>query len=320
MQEELAGKTGDWKLLVVLPTFDRPVGLSNCLRALTALRDVIDEVHVIDNGTGDAALRVCQAWKEQSRIELKYTRPESNVGPAGATALAMRGLLESHTEGLVLRLDDDRPVATELFRRLLQFALSEMSTRPEVAAVGLEGAQWFPLRARLHSPRRTSGGPTPVDYLKTSYFPLFRFSAIRSVGPFRADLFFGMTEVEYGLRLRRAGWELIEASHLRAAEEAGRPRPALWSALDWRRYYSLRNLLVILRESGHPVVALRVAMVRGVLKPSAAVLVRRAASMDALLLSLRAVSDAYRGRMGATVDPALFAASGREPSGDRSYT
>lgn len=321
MRERHTGPDGvHWKLVVVIPTFDRPAGLSTCLRALTPLKDVLDEVHVVDNGTGDAAREVCRQWEGQSGIRLQYIRPPSNVGPAGATALGMLSVMQTRTEGLLLRLDDDRPVAAEAFRRLLTVTKSEMSARSTLAAVGLEGARWFPRRARLQPPLRTPGARTAVDYLKTGHYPLYRFSAVRSVGPFRSDLFFGMTEVEYGLRLRRAGWELLEASDLRTSDGPGPRRPSLWSPPDWRRYYSLRNLIVILRESGHPVVALRVALVRGLAKPSAAVLARRPQATDALRLSARAVVDAYRSRMGRTVDPAATAAPTREPNGDRRHT
>jgi hypothetical protein len=82
---------------------------------------------------------------------------------------------------------------------------------------------------------------------------------------------------------------------------AGRPSPFLGAA-SWRRYYSLRNIVVIARRSGLGVAA-RVALVRGVAKPAASLLIDPRLAVDHLRLNAQAVRDGFAGRLGRTVEP-----------------
>lgn len=77
---------------------------------------------------------------------------------------------------------------------------------------------------------------------------MFRLAAVRDVGPFWADLFICMTEVEFGLRLRRHGYRLLANGEMwlqRRPALVLRDPPGVVRT-PRRRYYITRNLLVIL--------------------------------------------------------------------------
>ncbi len=77
------------------------------------------------------------------------------------------------------------------------------------AAVGISGG-WFDWRrGRMRRvPDAQLTGPVPVDHVAGNQLPFFLVGAVRDVGVFCDDLFFGFSELEFGLRLWRAGYTL----------------------------------------------------------------------------------------------------------------
>jgi hypothetical protein len=126
-------------------------------------------------------------------------------------------------------------------------------------------------------------------------------------------MFFGLPELEYGLRLAASGYELYAPGpvwlerrrHRGRLGLSGRP-PLGLSDLHWRRYYALRNLIFILRSFGRPGPAIRVTLVRGFGKPLANLLWSPEKAWQHLQLNWRACRDGWTGRMGRTLDPSAW--------------
>ena len=74
-------------------------------------------------------------------------------------------------------------------------------------------------------------------------------------------------------------------------------------AIRWKRYYSLRNTIYVLRRFGHPVTAARVTLVTGFAKPLANLVVSPRRAVQHLGLNWRASRDGWTNRMGRTVEP-----------------
>ena len=139
---------------------------------------------------------------------------------------------------------------------------------------------------------------------------MYSVGAVRQTGVLLPELFFGLEELEYGLRLRRAGHSIYahgpmwleERKRNGNLQESGRPS---WRVGDcsWRRYYSIRNLIVILRLAGRPGAALRITLLLGLGKPIANWFLDLLAGARYVLLGLRASVDAWTGKLGRTVDP-----------------
>jgi GT2 family glycosyltransferase len=297
----------------VLVTYQRPHLLPVAFERLAAQERRPDALVLVDNDPrGGARSTVRRVSMPDTDIE--YLNPGDNTGPAGGFALGMQRLLGGMgDEDVILLLDDNDPLPPfDVIRAQLTFLDRLVESEPAIAGVGLRGASfdWRTGRTRgiPESDRRNS---VRVDHLHGGGYPMYRVGAVRRVGAFSAPLFFGFEELEYGLRLTTNGYGLqlnqrlaVRQSVWRRRELEFRAHPALRvGPATWRRYYSLRNLLHILLLHGRQAAAIRVAAVRGVGKPVANMVVAPRLAAEHLRWNRRAVSDAFGGRMGRTVDP-----------------
>ena len=151
-------------------------------------------------------------------------------------------------------------------------------------------------------------GSVDVDVVGGGQFPIYRVGAVREVGVFDEQLFFGFDDLEYGLRLRRAGFDVLADGDVWRPRRENRATPYVGKTLTlgepgWRRYYSVRNLIYILRRHHRTYAAARLTLVLGLLKPLANVVASPRLSMRHLRLNTAAAWDAWTGRMGRRVEP-----------------
>jgi GT2 family glycosyltransferase len=301
------------RLFCIIVTYRRAEAFQKALNfALTQHRSP-DGIVVVDNEESDLIVDLVDRGQQQG-TPIQLIQPGDNLGPAGGTAIAMeRILLEADDGDWITRIDDDNELEDpDIFGRLFEFALDQHRIDPLVAAVGGVGSRYDWKRGRLVriDDSEIDAGPVDVDYVPTNLYPAFRVGAVRDVGVFDRKLFYGSSEVEYGLRLRRAGYRLLADPVLwrrlgRRWEHTAGARRTL-RPFSWRRYYSLRNQIHILIEYGHPWTAVKVGTVRGLLKPLANVPFSPRLALTHLKWSSRAVFDGWRGRMGRTYDPEDF--------------
>lgn len=292
-------------------TYRRRSKLAATLGALAEQPDAIGEVIVVDN---DADPQVRQVVEDLGgALPTRYLPAAENLGPAGGTALAIDDALARRPPvDWLMRIDDDRwPHPEGVFDDLLAFALRMREQDPRTGGVGLVGSRWDRRTARLHKVDATGDrDAVPVDFLATNHYATFSLAALRETGGMDASLFFGMSEVDLGLRLRAHGRTLwlhgarVRQRRVATDGAAVRHRPS-WRVrdVDWRDYYSLRNSIVVARRYGSPGAALRTTLVRGVGKPLVNLLMARRSSLPYATLAARAVVDAWAGRMGRRVDP-----------------
>lgn len=288
----------------VLLTFRRPDDLERSLRAIAEQGARFDELVVVDNEPSDQT----RAIVERRRSDLGVTRyvgAPANLGAAGGRSLGARDLLtKGADDDWIVFLDDDDPLPTpDTLERLVASAERMLAADPRTAGVGLRGARldrWTGRPVPVAGP-----GTPPVDHLHGNCLPCYRLGPLREVGPFDPRLFFGFEELELGLRLRRARFTLYADTELNAAvgtamghaDPFARPRLRL-DVPSLRRYYELRNLLVVLRRDGRHMQAVAWALVAGILKPVAWLAVHPRLAVTTLRLDFVAIRDAFAGRLG----------------------
>ncbi len=300
----------------ILVTYRRPAHLEETLRRMWAQRRPLDRLVVVDNHPDGEGRRIVSSALQDDR-PIEYLPAPENLGPAGGIALGMRHVLRSAGDrDWVVTLDDDDPPRDEdVLEDLETFAHQMLARDPRTGAVGLVGARFDGRRGRLL--RLGDGelaGAVGVDYVGGAHFPFFRVSALRDVGPFRSDLFFGLDDLEFGLRLRAAGYRIyVDGDRWRWNRGRGgrlgmdvRPSRRLGEP-TWRRYYSLRNAVWILRKHGRGGAALRVTLIHGLGKPLVNLVRSPASSLSHLRLNWSACRDAWAGRMGRTLEPGEIA-------------
>lgn len=303
---------GEPQLHGVLVTFRRPGWLTITLDRLAEQVRPLDRLVVVDNGPLPESEAQVKRHEAGGRL-VEYLPMAENLGFTGGVEFGMQHVLRTADDGdwIILLDDDDPPALPTDIRDMHRFAEQMLQHDPKTACVGIAGGRFDFRRGRIRRvPDTELNGPVPVDYLVSGRLPFYSVAAVRAVGPFHGPLFFGLSEIEYGLRLRRAGFSLYGNGRLWWATRAksGRlnvtPTPSRrLSELRWRRYYSLRNTVYVLRRYGHPVTALRVSLIHGLLKPLANMFVAPRAALGHLCLNWRAVRDGWAGRLGCTVEP-----------------
>jgi glycosyltransferase involved in cell wall biosynthesis len=113
VRESTVGKV---PLGVVIPTYQRPEALVECLRHLEAQTWKAFEVIVVDDGSADDTRAVVEAYRAQTALRLRYLRQE-NAGPARARNYAVSQL---EAEVCVL-IGDDIFASPEFVERHLEF-------------------------------------------------------------------------------------------------------------------------------------------------------------------------------------------------------
>ena len=302
------------RLFGVLVTYRRPTELTETLRRISAQDRELEALVVVDNAPHPQVEAVVRDFADGGRT-VHYLPTDENVGPAGGIAVGMARVLElaRDDDWIVLLDDDDPPLSSTWFRELSDFARATVEDDPRTAAVGFGGARFDWSSARLvRPPFEHYVSPMAVDYFASGHLPMYRVGAIRDVGTFERLLFFGLDDLEFGLRLRHAGYALYGLRPPRDVIRAERPKLKAKRRIgrrfrladpEWRGYYSLRNLIYIVRSSGRPALAMRITLVRGVLKPIANGFLTPRQAWRQLRLNQRACRDAWRRRMGRTLEP-----------------
>jgi Glycosyl transferase family 2 len=165
---------------------------------------------VVDNDPSPSTRAVVEAHAE-GLGRLEYVASPENLGPAGGLAVGMERVLDrTRPKDWIVLLDDgDPPQWTTMLGELLAFGQAMRAADRHTAGVGLIGARFDWASGRLVRPADGElDGPVAIDYIGGGQFPLYLAEAVRRVGPFSAPLFFGCDDLEYGLRLRRAGYSL----------------------------------------------------------------------------------------------------------------
>ncbi len=295
----------------IIVTFRRNALLRRLLQQLANQERRLDSLIVVDNHPHPANDASVDEYRESTHTPTEYVPSRANTGPAGGISLGMRRILEyaSDDDWLMLFDDDNHELDPQELLNLLAFALDSVSRDPRTAGIGERGGtfSWAKARARMVPVAPGAVNAKPVDYLAGNGLPTYRVGAIRESGTFAEELFFGLDDLEYGLRLRARGFSLLKMSRLAGPlpppKQQQRRRFIDRDRPSWRHYYSLRNLIGILRQHRHPVAAAQVTVLRGVLKPLTCLPIAPRNAARRLALNSAAIRDAWSGRMGRCVEP-----------------
>lgn len=298
----------------VLVTYRRPDALAEMLGRLGDQQRRLDTLVVVDNDPERSAEAAVSAFAELATApdRVDYLPAGANTGPAGGIALGMRSALGHAADGdWVVSLDDDDPPSSgDVFAEVERLGRELRAGGERVGGIGIVGGRFSPDRARaVRVPDAELVGAVRCHWIGGNQFPFYAVGALREVGVFDERLFFGFDDLDFGLRLGAAGWGVFAHGELWRRERAGAgrlgltPQPSFdLEAPSWRRYYSTRNMIYILRNQGHPRGVARLVG-RSLAKPLANMPRQPRMAARNLALNARAIADAFRGRMGLTVSP-----------------
>lgn len=224
-----------------------------CLESLRRLDWSRHETIVVDNGSSDGSAEAIEARHPEATV----IATERNLGFAEGNNVGLRAALEAGAD-YVLLLNNDTLVAPDLLAQLV----SEAESRPDAGVIcpliyyldppdriWYAGARFDARRG--HNGRHTGYGETDrgqYDRVReigraTGAAMLVRRSVIEEVGLLDGELFLQVEDVEWSLRMRRAGWRIFFAPagkvwHRVSVATGGEHAPAT-------AYYEMRNTLAV---------------------------------------------------------------------------
>ena len=312
---------GEFRLFAVLVTFNRKVILQSTLDRIENQSRQLDGLVIIDNAADPEVEDLVAEYP--GTTSLSYVAALENLGPAGGFAFGMKKLLETvdDDDWIFMLDDDDPPFFDDAFENAGRFAGAMTERDSRVGGVGISGGRFDIRKARvIRIGDDQIHGPVPVDHITGGGMPAYKVAAIKQAGVFDADLFFGFEELEYGLRLVENGYtiyadgeqwrfrkEAKRASGLLPLEDVSAAKASRTNIRvappSWRRYYSMRNLIYILRNHGASGAAVRVSLERGLGKALLNLFTSPRIAMENLEMNWAAVTDGWAGRMGRTIEP-----------------
>lgn len=293
----------------VLVTYRRSEILDDHLRRLATQTRPLTTLTVVDNDADPAVKHLVEGPLGEAAAThgVRYVAAPGNPGPAGGFSIGIDEVLrrDPAPSDLVVLLDDNDPPRTDdVFADTVAVLADLRATHPDVGGVGCWGAA-LGKRGRLRM--ATEPVPVPVDYLAGGACPHYTVEALQATGGPDPDLFFGFEELDLGRSIGRAGFRLWSSGLARQhgwAEMMTRTRAsARVSTPTWRRYYSTRNLIVVLRKDHRTFDAAFVSIVAGLGKPLVNLVRHPRAAWATLRLTTPAVAHAWTGRSGRRVDP-----------------
>lgn len=245
-------------VFAVIVTYNRKELLLRCLQAMRAQARRPDRVIVVDNASTDGTPQALHdaGWLDQVDVELLQLT--DNTGGAGGFAAGMARALDLGAQWVWV-MDDDALPQPEALAALCAVGLDPESVYGSVAIDG--GALSWPME-RQDTPKRErieTLAQAPA-LCEVRFIPFLGLMASRQlterIGLPDPSFFLAVDDVEFCLRARRAGARIRLVSSSRIEH----PRAQLtcvrfgWRRfynlrlVPWKRYYDVRNRLVVARR------------------------------------------------------------------------
>ncbi|GAA3180964.1 hypothetical protein GCM10010531_38930 [Blastococcus jejuensis] len=290
----------------VLVTHNRPVELRESARVVAAQSHPLSTIVVVDNGVDHQATRDVLDSVEWGETGVSLVHKPENIGPAGGFAVGCRQLDAVDPVDWVLLLDDDDPLpGPSVLGDLLELALAMRRADETFGGIAMKGARFRARSLRTLGVELDDQAVAPVDHLHGCNAPLYWRAALRDVGEFDEKLFWGLEELDTGLRLTRRGWRLYMAVGLmkqfplpeRYYRLRRRPRLTVSEPVP-ADYYRIRNLAYIGWRHAAPINVVSALFVRAIGKPLVNLVIHPRRASRTLAMNLRALYDGTTGRMG----------------------
>lgn len=228
------------------------------LPTLEALLPQVSRIIVVDNG-GDAVTRTTieEAASRSATVEVIFN--PVNLGIAGGLNVGVGRALELDCEW-ILTMDHDSVPSPDMVARLLDAwkmhpdrdRIAIVAPRHFDARTGREGL--YPVYGKGLRARHPAFGPDtallqPTEVISSG--SLIRSRAFSDVGFFDEHLFIDSVDVDFCLRLARAGYGILVPREATMKHELGKGTEESFAGIDMtvshhpqvRRYYIVRNRL-----------------------------------------------------------------------------
>ncbi|MEZ4866325.1 MAG: glycosyltransferase [Caldilineaceae bacterium] len=290
-------------------TYNRPEILTHTLEIMLQQTCIPDFILVVDNGNSAETKSIIENRFSSSTI-VGYEATSGNLGSAGGTAYGFRRLYALGFDLIYCGDDDDPPKTPDTIARLM----SIIAMKGEPGGVGAVGAKWNWHKGELiRLSDEQLKDTVEVDMIGGGQQLILHREIISAVGVPNDDFFFGYPDLEYSLRIRRAGYPLWIDGDLMHEYRAQTGRLNLKRRRSimphrahnniWRNYYTTRNYIYMMQYVfGRPDLA-RKGTYKSLFQMLTAWGRGPKYATEFSSLQLRGIIDGYRGRLGRNVTP-----------------
>ncbi len=278
-------------------------------KALSHLESVFNQsfppikVLVVDNSDYPTLEALLYERFSQDQVEYKFVG--DNVGPAGAAKIGIEWAYRKKFPYVVWMDDGNPPVRKDIFEKLIEAFESD---RSGFGALGSVGAKFDWARGEyvryLDSELK---GLLEADYLAGGYFPVLKMECVGIDVLPDPGIFFGHTEFDYFHRLKKNGVKIgihgdlmlelrTQSNRTNLGKKNATNKDAAVNPI--RRYYSTRNLLVILWSKNKRLLPFLYVLLKSIFRPLKDLREGRKMAKDSLRYSYMGIYDFFRGRMG----------------------
>lgn len=241
------------KFAAFVMTYQRNETLVSTLRTLLNQTVPPQKILIVDNDPGKGALSVLEHFTTEP---VHYFSVGYNSGPAGAAEAGLKILADEGFDWILWTDDDDPPIFENTFELLINMAENHANCGC-VGAVGQRYKIDKGMIDRVADIELGYIGSIEVDNIAGGMSKIVSGRAVREKNILPdAGLFFGFEELDFDLRLKKAGFVLLadrsfykkhrDYNHRTGIKiQRGKKKP-----VDklWREYYSTRNSLYIVQK------------------------------------------------------------------------
>ncbi len=246
----------DIKFAAFIMTYKRVSILETTIVKLLSQTCPPQKIVIVDNDPEKSARVVISKFPNHS---ISYHAIGYNSGPAGAANAGLEILSKEGYEWIGWMDDDDPPVFETTFEILLQTAVGNK----KCGCVGTVG-QYFNkkngLMVRVADSELEGSGSLVVDNIAGGMCKIVNATVCTKANVFPDEsLFYGFEELDFDIRLQRAGYVLLVDKELYRKHRVYYNRVGLHYVRGlkkdmnrlWRDYYSTRNSLIILWKNAY---------------------------------------------------------------------
>jgi rhamnosyltransferase len=239
----------------VVVTYHPGEGLSELLASISRQ---VGRIVVVDNHS--PADKVAFLRNECLRYGCDLIENDANLGIARALNLGVQHVARKASAGWVVFFDQDSQPSEDQVGSLL----SILGQHPTADTLGVIGSNYIDLpmgNVRYLATNESSDPWIPHDFAITSG-SLVSMASLRATGGFRDEFFIDCVDFDYSFRARVAGFETVISREPLMAHTVGRPLTGKFGRWEFassnhraeRRYYRVRNIVVLLKEHvlAHP--------------------------------------------------------------------
>ena len=246
--------SSDLRFAAFVMTYERPSFLADTIDKLFKQTFPPQKILVIDNSKSYDTENLVRSLNDK---RVSYHRVGKNIGPAGASKIGLQMLVGEGFDWISWGDDDDPPHFSTVFEDLLNMAILGSN----VGVIGAVGHRFDKNRGivlRTTDAMLNTTKPLDVDVIAGNVSMIVNADVVkRSILP-DPRFFLNVEEYDFCLRVKKAGFSVIahptvfmsyriHKNRLGLAVRAPHVLPS--ESVLWRRYYSTRNLIFMLKAN-----------------------------------------------------------------------